>query len=87
MGPFDDPLYSRCSTWKLSTSNVGAPWVSWFGFGPTAADGFGLGYSINGDNIPVHVSSFRDGDCATSAAMHAGICAALEELRQVCGGA
>ena len=81
MGIFDDPMYARSSTWKLSTSNVGAPWVSWFGFGPTAADGFGLGYSINGDDIPVHVSSFRDGSPVSSAAMHGGICAALEELR------
>ena len=37
----------------LSTSNCGNPALRLFGFGPVAADGFGIGYIIKDEGISV----------------------------------
>jgi carnitine O-acetyltransferase len=50
---FTDPGYSTLSTSILSTSNCGNPALRLFGFGPVAADGYGLGYIIKEDGISV----------------------------------
>ena len=39
----------------LSTSNCGNPALRLFGFGPVAADGFGIGYIIKDEGISVYV--------------------------------
>lgn len=41
----------------LSTSNCGNPALRLFGFGPVAADGFGIGYIIKDEGISVYVST------------------------------
>ncbi|KAI6044714.1 carnitine acetyl transferase [Pisolithus marmoratus] len=43
---FADPGWSLLSTSILSTSNCGNPALRLFGFGPVAADGYGIGYII-----------------------------------------
>ena len=39
----------------LSTSNCGNPALRLFGFGPVAADGYGIGYIIKDEGISVYV--------------------------------
>lgn len=41
----------------LSTSNCGNPALRLFGFGPVAADGFGIWYIIKDEGISVYVST------------------------------
>jgi carnitine O-acetyltransferase len=48
---FTDPGYSHLSTSILSTSNCGNPALRLFGFGPVAADGYGIGYIIKENGI------------------------------------
>lgn len=54
---FSDASWVRLNTTILSTSNCGNPSLRLFGFGPTSADGFGIGYIIKNDSISICVSS------------------------------
>lgn len=48
---FADPGWNLLGTSILSTSNCGNPALRLFGFGPVAADGYGLGYIIKENGI------------------------------------
>ena len=50
---FTDPGWQLLSTSILSTSNRGNPALRLFGFGPVAADGYGIGYIIKDDGLSV----------------------------------
>lgn len=50
---FLDPGWQVLNTSILSTSNCGNPALRLFGFGPVAADGYGIGYIIKDDGISV----------------------------------
>ncbi|KAI9651756.1 MAG: hypothetical protein M1829_002454 [Trizodia sp. TS-e1964] len=54
---FVDGGWDKINSTILSTSNCGNPSLRHFGFGPTSADGFGLGYIIKENGISI---------CATS---------------------
>ncbi|KAI0338209.1 acyltransferase ChoActase/COT/CPT [Trametopsis cervina] len=54
---FTDPGWQLLSTSILSTSNCGNPALRLFGFGPVAADGYGIGYIIKDDGLSVCASS------------------------------
>jgi hypothetical protein len=54
---FRDPGWGVLNTSILSTSNCGNPALRLFGFGPVAADGFGLGYIIKEDGLHVCAAS------------------------------
>ncbi|KAF6758607.1 carnitine acetyl transferase [Ephemerocybe angulata] len=54
---FTDPGYATLSTSIISTSNCGNPALRLFGFGPVAADGYGIGYIIKEDGISICASS------------------------------
>jgi len=54
---FQDAGWAHLNTTILSTSNCGNPALRLFGFGPVAAEGFGIGYIIKDDALSV---------CATS---------------------
>ena len=54
---FADPGYDRLNTTIISTSNCGNPALRHFGFGPSSADGFGIGYIIKDDSMSVCISS------------------------------
>lgn len=49
---FKDPGYGKLGSSTISTSNCGNPALRLFGFGPVAADGFGLGYIIKVSGHP-----------------------------------
>ncbi|KAI0261347.1 acyltransferase ChoActase/COT/CPT [Gloeopeniophorella convolvens] len=50
---FRDGGWATLGTSILSTSNCGNPALRLFGFGPVAADGYGLGYIIKDDGLSV----------------------------------
>lgn len=52
---FTDPGWELLSTSILSTSNCGNPALRLFGFGPVAADGYGIGYIIKEYGISMYV--------------------------------
>jgi len=54
---FTDPGYGLLGTSIISTSNCGNPALRLFGFGPVAADGYGIGYIIKDDGISICASS------------------------------
>ena len=54
---FADSGWDKINTTILSTSNCGNPALRHFGFGPTSADGFGIGYIIKDDSISICTSS------------------------------
>ncbi|KAI5119672.1 hypothetical protein M0805_009617 [Coniferiporia weirii] len=54
---FTDPGWGLLGTSIMSTSNCGNPALRLFGFGPVAADGYGIGYIIKDDGISVCASS------------------------------
>ncbi|KAJ5677146.1 mitochondrial carnitine O-acetyltransferase [Penicillium maclennaniae] len=54
---FSDSGWDKINTTILSTSNCGNPCLRHFGFGPTSADGFGIGYIIKDDSISFCASS------------------------------
>lgn len=54
---FTDPGWETLGTSILSTSNCGNPALRLFGFGPVAADGYGIGYIIKEDRLSVCASS------------------------------
>jgi carnitine O-acetyltransferase len=53
---FIDHGWSVLNTSILSTSNCGNPALRLFGFGPVAADGYGIGYIIKEDGISMSAS-------------------------------
>ncbi|PLB36472.1 choline/carnitine O-acyltransferase [Aspergillus candidus] len=54
---FSDPGWDKINSTILSTSNCGNPCLRHFGFGPTSADGFGIGYIIKDDSLSICASS------------------------------
>ncbi|KAG6370175.1 hypothetical protein JVT61DRAFT_12322 [Boletus reticuloceps] len=54
---FADLGWNLLSTSILSTSNCGNPALRLFGFGPVAADGYGIGYIIKENGISIVASS------------------------------
>jgi Choline/Carnitine o-acyltransferase len=61
---FTDPLFTRSSTWTLSTSNVTQPFLSSFGFGPVVSTGYGIGYLVH-VSVECHLCSDSPRQCAT----------------------
>jgi carnitine O-acetyltransferase len=55
---FTDSGWDMLSTAILSTSNCGNPALRLFGFGPTSAEGYGLGYIIKEDMISMYAYSY-----------------------------
>jgi carnitine O-acetyltransferase len=56
---FTDAAYGTHFASILSTSNCGSPALDHFSFGPVTGSGFGLGYMIKDNSIPVAVTSFQ----------------------------
>ncbi|KAL4809399.1 Choline/Carnitine o-acyltransferase-domain-containing protein [Aspergillus unguis] len=54
---FADPGWDKINNTILSSSNCGNPSLRHFGFGPTSADGFGIGYIIKDETISICASS------------------------------
>jgi len=57
---FTDPGYATLSTSVISTSNLGTvPSLKLFGFGAVCSQGYGFGYMINKNDIPITISSWQ----------------------------
>ena len=54
---FADSGWDKINTTIISTSNCGNPALRQFGFGPSSADGFGIGYIIKDESISICASS------------------------------
>ncbi|KAK5108802.1 hypothetical protein LTR62_007776 [Meristemomyces frigidus] len=54
---FADAGWDRLNNTILSTSNCGNPSLRQFGFGPTSAEGFGIGYIIKEGSVSICASS------------------------------
>lgn len=54
---FSDGGWDKLNTTVLSTSNCGNPSLRQFGFGPTSAEGFGIGYIIKDNSVSICASS------------------------------
>lgn len=75
---FSNPLYLRSKRWLLSTSTLPgtAP-----GFGPAEAEGFGIGYDIQQDQIIFTVTTEKEHNCAESFCR--AIATALDDIKQL----
>eukprot|EP00127_Corallochytrium_limacisporum_P002305 Clim_evm93s109 gene=Clim_evmTU93s109 len=81
---YQNPVYARSGTWRLSTSNCGGKSLDFFGFGPVCDDGFGFGYMIHNDAVHVNVSAWNGNEPATNpTAMSSAIAQSLQQLTQV----
>eukprot|EP00755_Sulcionema_specki_P018115 Sspe_Gene.66077::Locus_39059_Transcript_1_1_Confidence_1.000_Length_1972::g.66077::m.66077/K00624/E2.3.1.7; carnitine O-acetyltransferase len=56
---FSDPVYSRSSSWLLSTSTLSSEHYATWGFGEVVPEGFGVGYMVNKGNLAFTVASLR----------------------------
>jgi len=80
---FEDPLYSRTSTWILSTSNVTHPFVDNFGFGAVTGNGYGLGYMTLKNSIPVNITSYNSCPETSSKVMGQAIAESLQDFNRL----
>ena len=88
---FEDELFSRSRSWRISSSNVTAPFLELFGFGPVVGDGYGVGYMIQQDSIPVSITAFggdggREGDATDAKAFAQGVGEALHFMARCQAG-
>jgi hypothetical protein len=57
---FTNPALAASKNWLISSSNAtSTPYIDQFGFGPTAGDGYGLGYLIEANSVKLAVTSFK----------------------------
>ncbi|GMH65283.1 hypothetical protein TrRE_jg7598 [Triparma retinervis] len=79
---FECETFGKTSTYVLSTSNVTSPYLDRFGFGAVTGEGYGLGYLVHEDNVPINITCFRGGETNTRA-MKRGIKGGLMELKDL----
>ena len=89
---FRSAPFNASQHWLLSTSNVtpmpsilpesevSASFLKCFTFGPVTTDGYGLGYQILEDEIPITITSFRNGESVASSTMAECIESCLSEV-------
>ncbi|CCD16292.1 unnamed protein product [Trypanosoma congolense IL3000] len=80
---FDDEVYSACCTWKLSTSNLSAPWVERFMFGPVTRNGYGVGYTIDEAEVRITLSAFTSSPSTDVGDMKKAVLSAAEAIYSV----
>eukprot|EP00939_MAST-03C_sp_MAST-3C-sp1_P000980 g980.t1 len=57
---FKSPLFAASKHFALSTSNVSAPFLRLFTFGPVVPNGYGIGYQVLENSIPINITSWKD---------------------------
>jgi hypothetical protein len=77
------PIKIRSSHFQLSTSNVTMPFLEYFCFGPVVPSGYGLGYLIQKDHVPIAITSFKDCKTTKSATFGKSIADALTTIRSI----
>ena len=78
---FDSDIFKRSKTWNLSTSNVSAPFLDRFGFGAVTGDGYGLGYLIHDNSVPVNVTAFKSSKVSDAGKMAKEIEKGLHDIK------
>ena len=64
---FSDPAYVRSTSFRLSTSQIPNPLISFIGFGPVVEDGYGIGYNPQDSHIIFTLSSYTTSPNTVSA--------------------
>ncbi|EQC42599.1 hypothetical protein SDRG_00328 [Saprolegnia diclina VS20] len=77
------PVRAKSSHYQLSTSNVTMPFLSYFTFGAVVPSGYGLGYLIQNETIPINITSFKDSNESDSAKFANSISDALATVRSI----
>ena len=80
---FETDLFNKSKNWDLSTSNVSAPFLDRFGFGAVTGDGYGLGYLIHDNDVPVNVTSYKSSKATDSAMMNKEIEKSLLGIKEL----
>jgi len=57
---FETEAFRALKRDTLSTSSMTAPYISFFGFGPVASNGLGIGYGVKDDALCLSVSAYGD---------------------------
>lgn len=57
---FNDTLYIRAKTWRVSTSHLSHPRFENWGFGEVVPDGVGVGYGIKHDSIVFNITARKE---------------------------
>ena len=56
---FQDPLYKKAKTWRVSTSHLTHPKFDNWGYGEVVPDGIGLAYSIQKDSCIFNITALK----------------------------
>ena len=78
---FSDPSFSKSIYFRVSTSQVPNPLLSFMGFGPIVEDGYGICYNPHGTYIKFFFSSFTT--CANTVSTEKLCQVTLESLKDV----
>jgi hypothetical protein len=77
---FTDEMFAKSSTFILSTSNVSSPELDIFGFGAVTHDGYGIGYQVLQDSIPICITSYHDNPNTNSNDFKQAIAESLHQI-------
>ncbi|GMI44522.1 hypothetical protein TrCOL_g1510 [Triparma columacea] len=64
---FETETFKKSANFVLSTSNVTSTYLDRFGFGAVTGEGYGLGYLVHEDNVPINITAFGGGGTNTRA--------------------
>ncbi|KAH9903022.1 acyltransferase ChoActase/COT/CPT [Cubamyces lactineus] len=82
---FEDELFTRSQTWKLSTSGLSAGYqFRGTGFGTTYDDGYGINYMPAPDKIRFGIESKHSCPQTSTQVFKQAIADALEDMRVIC---
>ncbi|KAG9413958.1 hypothetical protein AC1031_013160 [Aphanomyces cochlioides] len=77
------PIRAGSSNFQLSTSNVTIPILDYFCFGAVVPTGYGVGYLIQNNDLPVNITSFVNCPTTDSVAFGAALADAFDTVRAV----
>ncbi|KAL7279196.1 hypothetical protein ACG7TL_007036 [Trametes sanguinea] len=84
-GLFEDELFTRSQTWKLSTSGLSAGYqFRGTGFGASYDDGYGINYMPAPDNIRFGIESKHSCPQTSTQLFKTAIADALQDMRALC---
>ncbi|KAF0697627.1 Aste57867_11717 [Aphanomyces stellatus] len=77
------PIRLNSTNFQLSTSNVTMPFLDYFCFGAVVPTGYGIGYLIQNDKIPVNITSFVNASATDSEKFGKALTDALDTVRAI----
>ncbi|KAJ9463898.1 Carnitine O-acetyltransferase [Diplonema papillatum] len=83
---FKDPVFSRSSSWVISTSALASEHFQAWGFGEVVPDGYGVGYMVNANNISFILTSLASHPVPASR-FHGELQKALADMHEMCTAA